>query len=62
MSASLSQPAAGAAVDPVSNVLKWVLLVTAIVCFALLGYSTKLTYEAAPPLPDQIVTGGGAAS
>ena len=59
MSASLSQPASAPAVDRVSDVLKWVLLVVAVTCFALLGYSTKLTYEAAPPLPDQISAPGG---
>ena len=44
--------------DPVSNVLKWVLLVVAVASFAILGWTTKLTYEAAPPLPDQFVTSG----
>ena len=38
----LSQPT----IDPVSDILKWVLLVTAIVCFALLGWATVLTYRA----------------
>ena len=37
--------------DPVSNVLKWILLVVAVASFAILGWTTKLTYEAAPPLP-----------
>jgi hypothetical protein len=37
--------------DPVSNVLKWVLLVLAVGSFAILGWTTKLTYEAAPPFP-----------
>ena len=46
--------------DPVSNVLKWVLLVVAVVSFAILGWTTKLTYEAAPPFPDRFVTSGGA--
>ena len=46
--------------DPVSNVLKWVLLVVAVVSFAILGWTTKLTYEAAPPFPDRFVTPGGA--
>ena len=45
--------------DPVSNVLKWVLLVVAIASFAILGWTTKLTYEAAPPFPDRFVTAGG---
>src|SRR6202162_4183133 len=45
--------------DPVSNVLKWVLLVVAVVSFAILGWTTKLTYEAAPPFPDRFVTSAG---
>ena len=45
--------------DPVSNVLKWVLLVVAVISFAILGWTTKLTYEAAPPLPDRFVTSDG---
>jgi nitric oxide reductase subunit B len=46
--------------DPVSNVLKWVLLAVAVVSFAILGWTTKLTYDAAPPFPDRFVTSGGA--
>ena len=46
--------------DPVSNVLKWVLLVVAVASFAILGWTTKLTYEAAPPLPDRFVAADGA--
>ena len=45
--------------DPVSNVLKWVLLVVAIASFAILGWTTKLTYEAAPPFPDRFVAANG---
>ena len=45
--------------DPVSNVLKWVLLVVAIASFAILGWTTKLTYEAAPPFPDRFVAADG---
>jgi nitric oxide reductase subunit B len=43
----LSKPS----VDPISDILKWILLVTAIACFALLGWATILTYEKAPPQP-----------
>jgi nitric oxide reductase subunit B len=46
--------------DPVSNVLKWILLIVAIATFAILGWTTKLTYEAAPPFPDRFVTASGA--
>ena len=46
--------------DRVSNVLKWVLLVIAVASFAILGWTTKLTYESAPPFPDRFVTADGA--
>jgi nitric oxide reductase subunit B len=45
--------------DPVSNVLKWVLLVVAVGSFAILGWTTDLTYKAAPPFPDRFVTSDG---
>src|SRR5271169_3723238 len=45
--------------DPVSNVLKWVLLVVAVASFAILGWTTKLTYEAAPPFPERFVISDG---
>ena len=46
--------------DPVSNVLKWILLAVAVVTFAVLGWMTDLTYKAAPPFPDHFVSTGGA--
>lgn len=46
--------------DPVGNVLKWILLVVAVVCFAVLGWTTDLTYKAAPPFPDRFVAPDGA--
>jgi len=45
--------------DRVSNVLKWVLLCVAIACFATLIWTTKKTYEAAPPFPDRFVAADG---
>ncbi len=45
--------------DPVSNVLKWTLLLVAILTFALLGWATVATYRTAPPLPDRLVTSSG---
>ena len=45
--------------DPVSNVLKWVLLVVAIATFGLLAWATVETYRAAPPQPDRFVTADG---
>ena len=47
-------------VDPVSNILKWVLLLVAIGTFACLGWATWETYRAAPPQPDRYVTADGA--
>ena len=46
-------------VDPVSDILKWVLLVTAVICFALLGWATVLTYEQAPPQPQAFTDRSG---
>ena len=51
----LAQPS----VDPISDILKWVLLVIAIVCFALLGWATVLTYEKAPPHPQAFTDRAG---
>ena len=48
-----------ASIDPISDILKWVLLVTAIVCFALLGWATVLTYEQAPPHPQAFTDRAG---
>jgi nitric oxide reductase subunit B len=45
--------------DPVSNVLKWILLAVGVGCFSLLGWATKLTYEGVPALPDHFVTTRG---
>ena len=45
--------------DPVSNVLKWVLLVVAIGTFGLLAWATVETYRTAPPQPDRFVTADG---
>ncbi|HET9149907.1 MAG TPA: nitric oxide reductase, partial [Alphaproteobacteria bacterium] len=45
--------------DSVSNVLKWVLLATAIVCFGLLAWATYVTYELAPPQPERFVAPDG---
>src|SRR5580704_12540747 len=46
--------------DPVSNVLKWVLLVVAVLTFALLAWATTATYRLAPPHPDRFVGADGA--
>ncbi len=46
--------------DKVSNVLKWVLLAVAVVCFAILGWATDVTYRAAPPQPERLLAPDGA--
>src|ERR1051326_1604056 len=46
--------------DPVSNVLKWVLLAVAVGSFALFAWATVLTYERAAPQPERFIAGGGA--
>jgi nitric oxide reductase subunit B len=43
-------------VDPVSDVLKWILLAVGIGTFGILGWTVKLTYQAAPPFPDRFVS------
>jgi len=47
--------------DPVSNLLKWILLAVAIGSFALFAWATVLTYERAAPQPDRFVAAGGTA-
>lgn len=46
--------------DPVSSVLKWMLLAVAIICFALFFWATALTYDRAPPQPDRFAAADGA--
>ncbi|MGH8217204.1 MAG: nitric-oxide reductase large subunit [Steroidobacteraceae bacterium] len=45
--------------DPVSNVLKWILLAVAVITFGMMGWATVLTYERAPPQPERFVTTNG---
>lgn len=45
--------------DPVALVLKWILLLTALVCFVVLIWGTYKTYQLAPPLPQQFQTQSG---
>ena len=54
------QPLAIPSVDPVSALLKWILLIVAVVCFALLGWATILTYRDAPPQPHAFTDARGA--
>jgi nitric oxide reductase subunit B len=42
--------------DPVTRVLKWVLLATAVICFGLIAWATGRTYQDAPMQPDRFVT------
>ena len=46
-------------IDPVSNVLKWILLAAGIGSFAIFGWATVLTYERAAPQPERFVTTSG---
>jgi nitric oxide reductase subunit B len=58
---SQTSAVSGAArVDPVSNVLKWILLGVAIVGFAIFGWATVVTYDRAPPQPEKFVSASGA--
>src|ERR1700728_85581 len=50
----------GQSEDSVSNVLKWILLGVGVATFAILAWTVKLTYLAAPPFPDRFVTHDGA--
>jgi nitric oxide reductase subunit B len=45
--------------DPVSNVLKWVLLAAAILTFGLMGWATVDTYRLSPPQPKRFLTPSG---
>jgi nitric oxide reductase subunit B len=45
--------------DPVSNVLKWVLLIVAVATFGLLAWATIATYRLAPPQPDRFISADG---
>lgn len=45
--------------DQVSNVLKWILLITAVLCFIVLFWGTYKTYQLAPPLPQQFLSPSG---
>src|SRR5690242_15086943 len=45
--------------DPIGNVLKWTLLAVAIATFAMLGWTTKVTYRTAPPIPAELVAPDG---
>ncbi|HZL01288.1 MAG TPA: cbb3-type cytochrome c oxidase subunit I [Caulobacteraceae bacterium] len=45
--------------DPVSNVLKWILLAVAVACFSVMGWATVVTYRTTPPQPARFVSTGG---
>ena len=50
---SLSDPIEN---DPVSNFLKWTLLIIAFACFFMLIWGTYKTYQLAPPIPKNIIS------
>jgi nitric oxide reductase subunit B len=45
--------------DPVSNVLKWVLLAVAVATFGLMGWATVNTYDLSPPQPARVLSADG---
>lgn len=45
--------------DKVAAVLKWILLITAIICFMILIWGTVKTYQLAPPLPTKFISESG---
>ena len=47
-------------IDPVTNVLKWILLMVAITCFIVVIAGAIQTYQQAPPLPQKFMTTDGA--
>jgi nitric oxide reductase large subunit len=55
-----SKTAGPVTIDPVSNVLKWILLAVAVVCFGLFVRATVVTYERAPPQPKALIASNGA--
>src|SRR5690242_17366659 len=55
----IEQESGAAPVDPISDILKWILLVVAIICFSLLGWATILTYAQAPPQPQAFTGSSG---
>ncbi len=46
--------------DPVSNVLKWILLATAVITFSVMAWATTVTYRTTPPQPARFVSASGA--
>jgi nitric oxide reductase subunit B len=45
--------------DPVTRILKWLLLATAVACFGVMAWATGRTYQEAPPVPDRIAAQDG---
>src|SRR6478672_11419686 len=46
-------------VDPISDILKWILLAVAVLCFGLIAWATVQTYDQAPPHPEVFVDRSG---
>ena len=58
---SISAPVVGPVLhDPVSNVLKWMLLTVGVVCFLIMAWATVITYRTVPPQPDRYISRSGA--
>lgn len=46
--------------DPVSNILKWILLAVAVATFSVMAWASLVTYRTVPPQPDRFVSTSGA--
>ena len=53
------QELATPSIDPIGDILKWVLLAVAVICFCLMAWATVLTYEKAPPHPQAFTDRSG---
>jgi len=54
-----TRPISEYSIDPVSDILKWVLLAVAVTTFGVLAWTIGVTYREAPPFPDRFVTTSG---
>lgn len=54
-----AESTANHSLDPVSDILKWILLAVAVTTFAVLAWTTGVTYQEAPPFPDRFIAADG---
>ena len=60
MQAHAPPPALAGPQDRTSRVLIWIMVIVTVVCWAAMAVATVETYEQAAPLPQKMVTTGGA--